>query len=484
MKGLFRKNIALFTLLLLLGVFFTQKANAASLTAVSDTITTSRPSASAPLAADQAASAGQVTIFDNGSYFIASDSAVLWNSTGETLNTVNIASMSAANTPSAGQRIVYFTNTAANTHHNGDPISVAVTAKHTISFTTISSIPSGGKIIITFPGAGNNTASPSATTFAFNNLAAANVTFSGTSACPTGQIVVSAPTITCTTNASIAGSTTITIAIGSSTPALVNPTRSPSQACVGSTTCTADTWKIAINTQDAGSVTLDTGSAKVATIDSVQVQGTVEPTITFTITGFASGTDVNGGSVTNGGCGTSILSNSGITATATFVDLGSFGPGFLNKAIQGLTVSTNGASGYAITATSSGRFINPATGQFFQDANTGNGLTANDTPVPNLISVSPNSQTFGIHPCGTRTAGINSNQWVNAGTAPDNSNGTAKFSNPWNTGTNAFYNTVASYTGGPVASETTGVVYAGTITATTPPGVYRTVYTYVATATF
>ncbi len=482
MKVIIRKQIAFLCLLLLLSLFSTQKANAASLTAVSDTITTSRPSASAPLAADQAASAGQVTVNDNGSYFIASDSAVLWNSTGETLNTVNIASMSAANTPSANQRIVYFTNTAANTHHQGDPISVAVTAKHTVAFTTISSIPSGGKIIITFPGAANNTASPSATTFAFNNLAAANVTFSGTSACPTGQIVVSAPTITCTTNASIAGSTTITIAIGSSTPALINPTRSPSQACVGSTTCTADTWKIAISTQDAGSATLDTGSARIATIDSVQVQGTVEPTITFTITGYASATNVN---TVGSGCG-SISSNSGITATATFVDLGSFGPNFLNKAIQGLTVSTNAASGYAITATSSGRFINPATGQFFQDANGGNGLTANDTPAPAVISITGGgTQTFGIHVCGPRTSGINTDQWVNAGTAPDSgSNGTAKFSNPWNTGTNSFYNTVASYTGGPVAAETTGVVYAGTITATTPPGIYRTTYTYVATATF
>ena len=53
--------------------------------------------------------------------------------------------MSAANLPSAGQRIVYFTNTAANAHHIGDPISVAITAKHTIAFTTVSTIPLTGK---------------------------------------------------------------------------------------------------------------------------------------------------------------------------------------------------------------------------------------------------------------------------------------------------------------------------------------------------
>lgn len=483
MKGLIRKNIALFSLLVLLGVFFTQKANAASLSSVSDTITTSRPSASAPLAANQAASAGQVTIADNGSYFIASDTAVLWNDIGETLNSVNIASMSGANTPSANQRIVYFTNTAANTHHTGDPISVAVTAKHTVTFNTISTIPIGGKIIITFPGAGNNSASPSASTFAFNNLQTGNISASFSSGSSTCTFTITAPTITCTVaTAQVNGAVTVTITIGSSTPALINPTKSPSQACVGSTTCTADTWKIGIVTQDSSSVTLDTGSARIALIESVQVQGTVEPTITFTITGYASATDVS--SIGTSGCG-SIISNSGIAATATFVDLGSFGPNFLNKAIQGLTVSTNGASGYAITATSSGRFLNPSTGQFFQDANGGNGLTANNTPVPAVISITGGgTQTFGIHACGTRS-NILTDQWVNAGTAPDSgSNGTAKFSNPWNTIGNSFYNTLASYTGGPVAAETTGVVYAGTITATTPPGIYRTVYTYVATATF
>ncbi len=502
MNRFIKHSSILLGIIVLFALLSVQKANAASLQGISDTISTSRPSASAPIfvtaGANLAVGSGQTVIYDNGSYFIASDSAHLWDK-GETLNSLNVASMSAAGIPAANQRTVYFTNSTTNLHHSGEPLVEEITAVHVIKFTTISSIPVNGKIIITFPTItdnilGSNLASPSATGFGFNNLQDTNISASfssGATTCTfshsTSNTSPSTPSITCLVQtAQINGAVTVTITIGSSTPALVNPTRSPGQACVGATTCTADYWKIGLQTQDASSVVLDTGSAKIATIDSVQVQGTVEPTLTFSITGFASGTDANSAPVTNGGCGVSILSNSGLTATATFVDLGSLGPNFLSKALQGLTVSTNGASGYALTATSSGRFINPASGMYFSDANGGNGLTNNNLPAPAVISITGlGTQTFGIHACGSRTAAVNTDQWVNAGTAPDaGSNGTAKFSNPWNTGTNNFYDTLASYSLGPVAAETTAVMYGATITSLTPPGIYRTIFTYVATATF
>lgn len=465
MTGVIKKQLIFTSLILIFGFFFTSKVNAASLTNVSDTITTSRPSASAPLVGNQAAAAGQVTIVDNGSIFLASDSAVLWPDTGETLNTVNVASMSAANTPSANQRIVYFTNTAANTHHAGDPITTAITAKHTIVFTTISTIPSGGKIVITFPGSGVNTASPSATTFSFNNLQTSNVTFS-TGSC---TISVNAPSVTCTTGAQITP-TTITVTIGSTTPALINPTKT---AAAG----TADTWKISVKTQDASAtpIDLDTGSAKIGTIDAVQVQGTVEPTLTFSIAGIANGTTIN---TNNTACtGNTDVTNSGLATTATFVNLGVLANGVINIAAQDLTVSTNGSLGYSITATSSGRFINPASGFWITDANGGNGLTANDTPAPAVFPASGNP-AFGIHPCGTR---VSTGTWVASTTSFSAGN---RYSNPWNTGTNAFYATITSYTGGAVSNEKTTVEYASTVSGTTPAGIYSNYFTYVATATF
>lgn len=489
MTGVIKKQFILPLILLLLGLFFTTKASAATLSNISDTLSTSRPSASAPLAGDQAASATQATLVDNGSIFLSSDSAVFNFDTGQTLNSVNVASMSAANTPSANQRILYLTSAITNAHHQGTAVFKSVTATHTIRFTTSSNIPASGHIIIDFPGIGSNTASPSATTFAFNGLNSGSglpaqiVTNNVTC---TGSSTVAAPRIDCVTSGAITGGTTITFLVGCTTqssgtctafsPRLINPTKT---ATAGS----ADTWKVSISTTDTtanGGTVLDSGSAKIGTVEAVQVQGTIEPTLTFTISGQTDGANIN---TISGSCG-SITTNAGINSTATFVNLGIISNGKLSKAAQQLEVSTNGSSGYAITATSSGRFINPASGVWLGDANGGNGLTANDTPAPAVIAVAaPTVSAFGIHVCGARS-NVNSDQWVNAGTAPDSSDGTAKFSNPWNTGTNGFYSTIASYTGGPVTQERTAVLYGATALGTTPAGIYSNYYTYVATATF
>ncbi|MCL4353589.1 LamG domain-containing protein [Patescibacteria group bacterium] len=88
----------LIVLALSLALFFTvfpKNVSAASLAGVSDTITTSRPSASAPLYVNQTASSTQATVVDNGSMYLASDSAQINADLGETLATgLNVASMS------------------------------------------------------------------------------------------------------------------------------------------------------------------------------------------------------------------------------------------------------------------------------------------------------------------------------------------------------------------------------------------------------
>ncbi len=462
---------------LLTGAFFVQKANAASLISVSDTLTTSRPSAATPLSANFVANAGQAQIFDNGSFFLASDSAIIYPDTGETAAaSVNVASMSATGVPSATNRIVYFTGTFTQSRHQGDVLITSVTAKHTIKFTTVSTIPANGWLIITFPGAGSNTASPSATGFSFNNLANSNVTFSGTGVgCATGQITVSSPVVKCQTTTQITGGTVVTATIGSTTPQLVNPTKT---AAAGS----SDAWKVTIQTQDNNSVNLDYGALRAATIEAVTIQALVEPTITFTIAGIADNTtfnSVNGSCALNSG---NDKTNSGIPATATNVNLGLLNNGNINTSGQTLTVSTNGSAGYAITATSSGHFINPATGFFLTDANGGN-LTANDTPVP--AGIQYNVPDFGISPCGAHVPTSSPNYGGAAGVVFNGvSLSTALFTNPWNISPNSYYATIASYTGGPVSTDQTVVRYGAAVSGTTPAGVYTTVISYVATATF
>jgi hypothetical protein len=488
MIGVIKKQLILGVFILLLGLFFSPKTYAASLQSISDTISTSRPSAAAPLASNQAAAATQLSVFDNGSTYLASDSAIIYPSTGETINSgLNIASMSAQ---TGGNRNVYITNSGgvSNVHHQGDAFIVNITATHTIKFTTISAIPLGGHVIVTFPSTGaSNIASPSASAFSFNGMTLSNPTdvkYNGVTC--SSVTVTGSDQIDCVTSGSVGASTTITILIGCTAgttscttfaPRLINPTKTTANICNnGQTTCTADTWKISMRTQDAGGFDLDTGSAKIATIEAVQVQATVEPTITFQIAGMPTGANnynVNGST----SCG-SESANSGIDSTATTVNLGLLTNGAINHNGQKLIVSTNGSQGYSITATSSGRFINPSSGFWLPDANGGNGLTANDTPVPTTITAG--TAEFGISPCGANVPTVTPN-W---GGAAQTVAAGARFSNPWNTGTSGFYATIASYAGGPITSDVTVVRYAATVSASTPAGIYSNYFTYVATATF
>ncbi|MCL5439027.1 MAG: hypothetical protein M1268_03490 [Patescibacteria group bacterium] len=473
-----------FAALFFISFNFIKSAYAGTISNTSDTITTSRPSASTPISADQAAAATSVTIWDNKSIFLASDSAVLWPDTGETLNTVTVASMSASGVGGAGKRTVYFTGTAANTHHSGDVITSAITAMHKVQFTLTTPIPASGKIILTFPGTAVTTASPSATTFSFNGLttanAATNISYQlvagGARTCTFAVATVgSSPTITCTVDAGagLAAGQVVTFLIGcadasanvttctTQSPRLINPTKTAAGG-EGVATTTADIWKINIETQDASSGTLDTGSAKIATIESVQVQALVDPSLTFSIAGIANNTAINNG---NTGCANAEVTNAGIGSTATSVNLGILSS-TINISAQLLTITTNAPNGYSLTATSSGHLINPATGFWIADSTTPTAMTAG-TPW------------FGLHPCGTDvTAGT----W---GTGATGGGINAKYGWP----TQASSVTLASKATGPVglAGTTNGltsVEYAATVDVSVPAGKYTSVVTYVATPTF
>ncbi len=476
-----KRSFYLLSLILLFGVFSVNTVDAASLSSVTDTVTTSRPSASSYLTANQTTGATFVQVADTTgttAQWIASDSATIMTPGFQA--GLNVASMSAQQSGTPNFRYLYFTNTVTNGHSIGAVIQTAVTAKHTIKFTTVAAIPVNGKIIITYPTitdlASSNLASPSATGFEFNNLQTANIsaTLPGSSTCTwVVNVGTTTPNITCTVaTATIPAASTITIVIGNTTPALINPTKT-------ATAGTNDSWKVQMKTQDNNGIDLDTGSAKIATIESVQVQATVEPSLTFTIAGLLNTDNYN--TISGSSSCTSETSNSGIDSTATFVNLGLLTPTGPNKAGQLLTVTTNGAAGYVITATSSGKFINPASGFYLTDniVNGGNnGLTAVDTPAPWTIPAN-GTAFFGISPCG---ADIPTAVWGAGATSM--AAGSAKTANPWNTGTNSYYATIASNTGGPVSAAKTVVRYGAEVTGTTPPGVYTTTMTYVATATF
>jgi hypothetical protein len=477
MTGIYTKILSFAALILLVGFFFATETNAATLSNVSDQVTTSRPSASAPIITQNiAANDTQTTVVDNGSIYLASDSAVIYRDTGETTNAgLNIASMSAQFSSSPFKRNIYFTSAVPNTHHIGNAVIVNVTATHIIKFNVNTAVPSGGKIVITFPGTGSNIASPSASTFSFNNLGSGSVICNPTTAC-SGGTSISAPSITLTTAAAYSTGQLVVIAIGCTgtvstagicttyAPALINPTKTNSAG-------TNDQWKVSIKTQDSSSLDLDTSKAIVATIEAVQVQATVEPYITFTIAGLANGASA---------CSDTTNPGSGLDATSTFVNLGSLST-VINISAQSLVVSTNAAAGYSITATSSGKFINPSSGFFLPDANIGNGLTAVDTPAPGFLTAG--TSAFGIHPCAAGSTSIPTVNTTTWGSGTTGGGAGAKYSNPYNTGVNGYYANISSFAS-PASNSTTTVEYAATASLTTPAGTYTNYFTYVATPNF
>ena len=444
------KKITLLCLSIIICVFASpSKVNA--FTSASDTITTSRPSAVTPLSGDLGSGSTVITVYDNKSIFLASDSAKFWRQTQEILT---VASASADRTK------IYLTSATANAHTNCTVVANAITAKHTVAFKLSTPAVSGDKLVITFPGSADNTASPSASTFAFNNLQTGNVSISGTTC---SGWTISSPSVTCTLNAAVDTATTITITIGSSTPALVNPTKTQA---IG----TGDLWKLTLQHTDTSDVIKETnGRVAITTIESVLVQGIVDASITMTIAGINNGTNIKDN---NAGCnatGFNIITNSGQHPTATSVNLGTISTG-INYVGQKITISTNAPNGYALTATSSGKLKDPASGYFFPNAQTGGtDLTANNTPAPAAIVAATTG--FGISACGT-----DANTSLFGTTVP-------YYGNPSNSAGNAYVYTLATNTG--VASlKETSVVYGVTAAATVPAGTYSTVLTYVATPTF
>lgn len=463
-----------------LGIFLVvPKTHGATVTSLSDTITTSRPSASSPLSANAASGATQVSIYDNKSRFFPSDTArILRNQTG-----TYIGGNQTVATQSAALTTVYFQGSlSAAGEANSDVLLTPITSMHTVTFTVPNAVPVSGKVVIQFPtltsGDANNEASPSATTFQLNNLDTntihVKVSDDGVDITASGTVTVSnptagtTPTVTFTLNpsTSIAAASVMRVFIGCNgaatttcatpLPTVINPTKT---AIAG----TADSWTMSIKTQDASSNDLDTGKTKIATIDSVQVFANVDPTLTFLITGLAASTTI---STNNSAC----TSNNDVTdtgSTSTIIDLGTLTSNVRISA-QDLTVSTNAQNGYALTATASGQLRNPSSG-----------TTIDSSTTPSTIVAG--TEEFGIHPCGSDTALATT--WYNGAVAGGVETGGTLSNIAWPTTAGGSIPTLATRSTTANAIRTT-IEYAATISGVTEAGLYQSEITYVVTATF
>lgn len=483
-------SVKIFFVVFLCGFFLLpSKAQAASLSSASATLSTSRPSPSSPLSANVTSAEGQISVFNNNSRYLASDSGkIIRTGTGLVIgNNIPVASQSASYTS------IFLSGTVGtNAGAGADVLFVPITAMHTIRFTPATTIPVGGQIIIGYAGGADNSASPSASTFAFNNLSSGNVSVNFSAGASGCTFTVSAPTVTCdVTSSSIAAGTLVTILIGCSVqsggncttqvPTLINPTKS------SQTAGTADIWKLNIRTTD-GVTDLDTATLAVGVIESVTVRANIDPSLTFTISGINDGSAVNTGNTS--GCLQVETTNTGINSTATDVNLGTLAnsPSANNQKVgnisaQLLSVTTNAANGFVITATSSGHLRSAASGYFINDSTTPQAFPSNG------------ANFYGFHGCGldTYNTDIGSTYWNTTASDTDcdsfntgSSGNLCKYG--WPTATGPI--TIASDTTGPVGNSLiagNGLVsmsYAGGADAGVPPGQYTTIVTYVATPAF
>jgi hypothetical protein len=511
-------SIRLFLVISIVTVFFALHANRAhAFNNISDTVTTSRPSASSPLNAHAVSGDTQLTIYGNNSRFLASDSAKIIRAGAQITGGLKIASQSADLTT------VYLgsPNTVGAAAQMGtDVLLLPATAMHTVQFTTSFQLGTTDSWKLTFPaltiGDANTTASASATTFQLNGVvsgtggrdnikiydvtASSDITnnFTITATNPSGgtspllNFANSTSAVTAGHQIRIfIGCSAITgsgssVACSTQVPRIINPTKTN---VIAGQTATADSWKIVLS--QAGTAT-DTTTVSVATIESVTVRATVDPTLVFKIIGINTGSAINTGN-SSGGCSLATLTTSGVNSAANEVNLGVVQntPGdtnaLTNTAAQRIEISTNGSNGYSLTATSSSSLYNPTSGFFFRSST---------TPIDFPNSVATPAHFFGLHPCGVDV----NTTWINGGAAGSSTcnvvAGTAASNCQWawptaGITTNTTPLTIASAAVGPIGSGngTAGsgivsVAYAAGTDVTVPPGQYRAIITYTATPTF
>lgn len=383
-------------------------------------------------------------------------------------------------------------NLTAPLANNLDTSGYAVASQSgtwTIAFTTASQIPVGGSIVITIPMADNakgndgipdNGSSTATSGFDLNKLVSGNVSITGCTPANWGSATITAGsgssdhTISFTrSTSSCPASTPITITLGGN--GLVNPGAITS----GHTQGTADVYGITINTKDGSGNILDSSTPRVAPVEAVLISATVDESLSFVVTGTNSGTTH---------CG----NTTSITTTPTSIPWGHFAASnTFYYAAQNLAVNTNASGGYVVTIQESdqmGRNGNVCTGTAPSSGNFtfGSATCIRDTTCS---SATPCSESV----MGDWTDPAN---FVGLGYSEATTGGTTAATFYYNQGGRTFNaKQLADTQGGetpaaimsasaPVSGDAIDVCYKISIPGNQPSGYYYNSARYTATATF
>lgn len=245
---------------------------------------------------------------------------------------------------------------------------LGVATRNVIRYTTASSTPQNGTIQFIFDPAGSafTVTGAAATT---TNIIATGMTIVTTCGGGTDEVI---PTVN--QGAGVEGFTLTvcsgdtvpvgakTIAFGTSTPIITNP------AAAGS-------YRITLQGSNG-----DVGETRVAIIDDVVVTASVDTTFTFTITGIATSSVINGDTTTG-------------STTATVMAFNTLTPGAAKIMAQHLAVVTNAAFGFSVTVVEDQNLLS-STGadiDLFKDGATTSVPTAWTSPT----NVLGNEWTYG-----------------------------------------------------------------------------------------
>ena len=368
---------------------------------------------------------------------------------------------------------------AAGDADDNDPIYLKSRPQHVVTFNTASAVADGYfRILLPADSTNPNDGNPDDEGFDFGG---GTVTVTGTDTTGydfvTGVATASGGT-GCTSPANFhcfevhySGSggvgTAITITIGntngSNTPIAPAPSSTHTQA-------TADTYSFQVRNYDSVDAVVDSASGKIAVIESVRVTATVDPTISFSISGIASGQNPCGTGATNQ---TDIDTTTGTNAPLA-VPFGTLSLNTFKDAAHQLVVSTNASNGYTVTAQENDQLgKDGGTTPYIPDTDGDNG-TANETTSDTWDTATGNpgfgytlkSISGATVPFNSSGANFNTRRFP-AVADPDSPLVATVMSNT----------TVAN-------SDTANVCYRISVDATQAAGDYENQITYTATASF
>lgn len=368
---------------------------------------------------------------------------------------------------------------AAGDADDDDPIYLKSRPQHVVTFNTASAVSDGYfRILLPADSTSPNDGNPDDEGFDFGG---GTVTVTGTDT--TGYdfvtgVATAAGGTGCTSPANYhcfevhySGSggvgTPITITIGNTngtnTPIAPAPSSTHTQA-------TADTYTFYARNYDSVDALVDGTTGKIAVIESVRVTATVDPTISFSISGIASAQNPCGTGATNQ---TDVDTTTGTNAPLA-VPFGTLALNTFRDAAHQLVVSTNASNGYTVTAQENDQLgKDGGTTPFIPDADGDNG-TADETTSDTWDTATGNpgfgytlkSISGATVPFNSSGANFNARRFPSVAD-PDSPLVATVMSNT----------TVAN-------SDTANVCYRIAVDATQAAGDYENQITYTATASF